>query len=107
MLPARMHYNVLKDCVEFGIHVITPSYITKEIRLLNEDALKNILVLNELGLDPGIDHMSAKKMIDEVKKIGGELTPGFESFTGGTQSLLKVIIIHGITNLLGIQEMLF
>ena len=83
MLPARMHYNVLKDCVEFGIHVITPSYITKEIRLLNEDALKkNVLVLNELGLDPGIDHMSAKKMIDEVKKIGGELT-GFESFTGG------------------------
>ena len=82
MLPARMHYNVLKDCVEFGIHVITPSYITKEIRLLNEDALKkNVLVLNELGLDPGIDHMSAKKMIDQVKKIGGELI-GFESFTG-------------------------
>ena len=78
-----MHYNVLKDCVEFGIHVITPSYITKEIRLLNEGALKkNVLVLNELGLDPGIDHMTAKKMIDEVKKIGGELI-GFESFTGG------------------------
>ena len=85
MLPARMHYSVLKDCVEFGIHVITPSYITKEIRLLNEGALKkNVLVLNELGLSPGIDHMTAKKMIDEVKKIG-ELI-GFESFTEVSRS---------------------
>ena len=83
MLPARMHFKVLKDCVEFGIHVITPSYITNEIKLLNSDALdKDVLVLNELGLDPGVDHMSAKKMIDDVQSKGGELI-GFESFTGG------------------------
>lgn len=83
MLPARMHFKVLKDCVEFGIHVITPSYITDEIKLLNSDALeKDVLVLNELGLDPGVDHMSAKKMIDDVQSKGGELI-GFESFTGG------------------------
>jgi saccharopine dehydrogenase-like NADP-dependent oxidoreductase len=83
MLPARMHYNVLKDSVELGVQVITPSYVTDEIKLLNDEALKKgVLVLNELGLDPGIDHMSAKKMIDDVESRGGKVT-GFESFTGG------------------------
>lgn len=83
MLPAHMHFKVLKDSVDCGVHVITPSYITDEIRSLNEDALKNnVLVLNELGLDPGIDHMSAKKLIDQVKANGGEVK-GFESYTGG------------------------
>lgn len=83
MLPAHMHFKVLKDSVDCGVHVITPSYITDEIRSLNEDALKNnVLVLNELGLDPGIDHMSAKKLIDHVKANGGEVK-GFESYTGG------------------------
>ena len=65
------------------VHVITPSYVTEEIKLLNDEALKKgVLVLNELGLDPGIDHMSAKKMIDDVELRGGKVT-GFESFTGG------------------------
>jgi len=83
MLPAHMHFKVLKDAVDCGVHVITPSYITDEIKSLNEDALKNnVLVLNELGLDPGIDHMSAKKLIDDVKAKGGILN-GFESYTGG------------------------
>ena len=83
MLPAHMHFKVLKDAVDCGVHVITPSYITDEIKSLNKDALKNnVLVLNELGLDPGIDHMSAKKIIDDVKAKGGILN-GFESYTGG------------------------
>ncbi|MDB9990382.1 saccharopine dehydrogenase NADP-binding domain-containing protein [Flavobacteriales bacterium] len=83
MLPAHMHFKVLKDSVDCGVHVITPSYITDEIKSLNKDALKNnVLVLNELGLDPGIDHMSAKKIIDDVKGKGGILN-GFESYTGG------------------------
>ena len=83
MLPAHMHFKVLKDSVDCGVHVITPSYITNEIKTLNENALKNkVLVLNELGLDPGIDHMSAKKLIDHVKSKGGEVK-GFESYTGG------------------------
>ena len=83
MLPARMHYNVLKDAVDLGINVITPSYVTDEIKLLNDQALKKgVLVLNELGLDPGIDHMSAKKIIDDVELSGGKVI-GFESFTGG------------------------
>ena len=83
MLPAHMHFKVLKDSVDCGVHVITPSYITDEIKTLNDNALKNnVLVLNELGLDPGIDHMSAKKLIDQVKAKGGEVK-GFESYTGG------------------------
>ena len=83
MLPAHMHFKVLKDSVDCGVHVITPSYITDEIKTLNENALKNkVLVLNELGLDPGIDHMSAKKLIDQVKANGGDIK-GFESYTGG------------------------
>ncbi len=83
ILPAHMHFKVLKDSVDCGVHVITPSYITDEIKTLNENALKNkVLVLNELGLDPGIDHMSAKKLIDQVKAKGGEVK-GFESYTGG------------------------
>ena len=83
MLPAHMHFKVLKDSVDCGVHVITPSYITDEIKTLNENALKSkVLVLNELGLDPGIDHMSAKKLIDQVKAKGGDVK-GFESYTGG------------------------
>jgi saccharopine dehydrogenase-like NADP-dependent oxidoreductase len=83
MLPAYMHFKVLKDSVDCGVHVITPSYITDEIKTLNENALKSkVLVLNELGLDPGIDHMSAKKLIDQVKAKGGDVK-GFESYTGG------------------------
>jgi len=83
MLPAHMHFKVLKDSVDCGVHVITPSYITDKIKTLNENALKSkVLVLNELGLDPGIDHMSAKKLIDQVKAKGGDVK-GFESYTGG------------------------
>ena len=83
MLPAHMHLGIVKDAINEKVHVITPSYVTEEIRSLNADAQNNdVLILNEMGLDPGIDHMSAKKIIDEIEDNGGKLT-GFESFTGG------------------------
>ena len=83
MLPAHMHLGIVKDAIHEKVHVITPSYVTEEIRSLNADAKNNdVLILNEVGLDPGIDHMSAKKIIDEIEDNGGKLT-GFESFTGG------------------------
>ena len=83
MLPAHMHLGIVKDAIHEKVHVITPSYVTKEIRSLDEAAQNNdVLILNEMGLDPGIDHMSAKKIIDEIEDNGGKLT-GFESFTGG------------------------
>ena len=83
MLPAHMHLSIVKDAIHEKVHVITPSYVTEEIRSLNADAQNNdVLILNEMGLDPGTDHMSAKKIIDEIEDNGGKLT-GFESFTGG------------------------
>lgn len=83
MLPARFHFEIVKDCVERGIPVITPSYLSDEIK--NLDALakeKGVLVLNELGVDPGIDHMSAMQFLDKKRNAGANFT-GFESFTGG------------------------
>ena len=83
MLPAHMHLGIVKDAIHEKVHVITPSYVTEEIRSLDADAQNSdVLILNEMGLDPGIDHMSAKKIIDEIEDNGGKLT-GFESFTGG------------------------
>lgn len=83
MLPASMHIHVAKKCAEIGRHFLTASYLTKEIEALN-DLFKNAdkTVIMEMGLDPGIDHMSAMKVLDRLKEKGCELT-GFETFTGG------------------------
>jgi len=83
MLPARFHIDVAKDCIELNTNLITPSYVSPEMKILNEDAKRaGIIILNEIGVDPGIDHMSAKRIIDDIESKGGELTI-FESFTGG------------------------
>lgn len=83
MLPARFHIDVIKDCIEFKKPIIAPSYITEEINTLNDEAkAAGIPVLMEIGLDPGIDHMSAMEVIDRIRNEGGNLMR-FESFTGG------------------------
>lgn len=83
MLPWTLHLNVVKKCIELKKNVITPSYISDEIRALDDAAKEaGVLVMNELGVDPGIDHMSAMKLINEIKADGGEII-NFESFTGG------------------------
>ncbi len=83
MLPARFHMEVVKDCIRFKKNLITPSYVSKELAALDQEVKDaGIIILNEVGLDPGIDHMSAKKIIDEIKADGGEISR-FESFTGG------------------------
>lgn len=83
MLPAFMHIDVAKDCIKFKKHLVTASYISEEMQALNEEAKKNELVfMNEIGLDPGIDHMSAMKVIDEIREKGGKILL-FESFCGG------------------------
>jgi saccharopine dehydrogenase-like NADP-dependent oxidoreductase len=83
MLPARFHMPLIEDCVMLKTDIVTPSYETPEIKALNDAAVENdMLIMNEIGLDPGIDHMSAKRIIDNVNAKGGELTY-FESFTGG------------------------
>lgn len=83
MLPTRMHILVAKDCVRLGKNLVTASYVSKEIFALDEKAKNTgIILLNEIGLDPGIDHMSAMQVIDSIKENGGELT-SFKSFCGG------------------------
>jgi len=83
MLPARFHIDVAKDCVAFKTNLITPSYISPEMKALNEAAKEaGIIIMNEIGVDPGIDHMSAKKILDEIEDKGGKMHI-FESFTGG------------------------
>lgn len=83
MLPAFMHMNVAKDCVKFKKHLATASYVSKEMKELDADAkAAGIILMNEIGLDPGIDHASAMKIIDHIHEQGGELT-SFQSFCGG------------------------
>jgi len=83
MLPARFHADVAKDCIAFGKHMVTASYISDEMRALDEKAKeKGLVFMNEIGLDPGIDHMSAMQVIDSIKDAGGKMLL-FESFCGG------------------------
>ena len=83
MLPARFHVEVAKDCISFGKHMVTASYISKEMKALDKAAKeKGLVFMNEIGVDPGIDHMSAMQIIDQIKGIGGKMLL-FESFTGG------------------------
>lgn len=83
MLPAFLHLEVAKDCILYKKNLVTASYISKEMKALNDEVVENNLVfMNECGLDPGIDHMSAMKVLDEIRAKGG--TPIlFESFCGG------------------------
>lgn len=83
MLPSNMHGDVARDCVEFGKHMFTASYVSGEMKLLEGEAVKKgILLLNECGLDPGLDHASAMKIIDEITEAGGTVT-SFRSYCGG------------------------
>ena len=83
MLPARFHLDVAKDCIAFNKHMVTASYISDEMKALDAAAKKKGLVfMNEIGLDPGIDHMSAMQVIDKIKDAGGKMLL-FESFCGG------------------------
>ena len=83
MLPARFHIEVAKDCLTFGKNLVTASYISDEMQNLDKEAkAKGLVFMNEIGVDPGIDHMSAMKVIDNIRDKGGKLLL-FESFTGG------------------------
>jgi len=83
MLPAHLHFEVIRVCIDIGIHVATASYLNEDVKNLHDLAKgKGITVLNELGLDPGIDHLSAVKMIHSIQEQGLKVTH-FESFTGG------------------------
>lgn len=83
MLPAFMHIEVAVLCIKHKVNLATASYISPSMAELAPEVETNGLVfLNEMGLDPGIDHMSAMQIMDDIKSKGGKIT-GFKSFCGG------------------------
>jgi saccharopine dehydrogenase-like NADP-dependent oxidoreductase len=83
MMPPSLHFLIAKDCVEYGKNLLTASYLDPQIKsLLPEIEKKGLLFVCEMGLDPGIDHMSAMKILDEVRANDGSVT-SFKSHCGG------------------------
>ena len=83
LLPYGLHPMVARKCLDLKTDMITASYVSPEMAAFDEEAKeKGIIILNELGLDPGIDHMSAMKIIDDVHAKNGKIL-SFESFCGG------------------------
>ncbi len=83
MLPPVMHIAIARMCLDIGRHLVTASYISEEMRSLDAEAKsKGLLLLNECGLDPGIDHMSAMEMLDNIREQGGQIHT-FKSWCGG------------------------
>ena len=83
MLPARFHPDIAKDCIELKTNLITPSYLAPEMKALTEKAVQaGVIIMNEVGVDPGIDHMSAMQIIHKIQGLGAEMV-SFKSFCGG------------------------
>ncbi|TRO64322.1 saccharopine dehydrogenase family protein [Christiangramia sabulilitoris] len=83
MLPARFHIEVARDCLKYSKNMVTASYISDEMKALDAEVkAKGLVFMNEIGVDPGIDHMSAMQVIDRIRDKGGKMLL-FESFTGG------------------------
>lgn len=83
MVPYSFHPIVAKYCIEFKKNMVTTSYVSDVMKALDEDAKKaGIIILNEVGLDPGIDHMEAMRIIHDIESKGGEVT-SFTSYCGG------------------------
>jgi saccharopine dehydrogenase (NADP+, L-glutamate forming) len=87
LLPPQLHLEVANDCIHLNKHLITASYVSKDIYKLSDDFRnKELIFMGEMGLDPGIDHMSAMQKIDEIKSKGGRITT-FRSNAGGLVAL--------------------
>jgi saccharopine dehydrogenase-like NADP-dependent oxidoreductase len=83
MMPPALHFLVAKDCVEYRKHLLTASYLDDKMKSLQDEiSQRKLLFICEMGLDPGIDHMSAMKIIDQIKAKGGKITY-FKSHCGG------------------------
>ncbi len=83
MMPPALHFLIAKDCVEYRKHLLTASYLDNNIKSLQQEiGHRKLFFLCEAGLDPGIDHMSAMKIIEGIKNKGGEIT-SFKSHCGG------------------------
>ena len=83
MMPPALHFLVAKDCVEYRKHLLTASYLDDKMKSLKDEiSNRKLLFICEMGLDPGIDHMSAMKIINDIKAAGGKIT-SFKSHCGG------------------------
>jgi len=83
LLPPGLHYLIAKDCIEFKKNLLTASYLDDNIKKLEQEINQNkLLFLCEMGLDPGIDHMSVMQLVTKIKKENGKIT-SFKSHTGG------------------------
>ena len=83
MMPPALHILIARDCISLKKHLLTASYLDKEIKALQSEIENSqVLFLYEMGLDPGIDHMSAMKIFDEIKEQGGSIE-SFKSHCGG------------------------
>ena len=86
LLPYQYHVQVANACLEFNKHMVTTSYVSDAMKALDKNAKsKKLVFLNETGLDPGIDHMSAMRIIHDIEKRGGKVT-SFRSTTGALQA---------------------
>ena len=83
LLPAPLHPVVADLCVKHRKHMVTTSYVSPTMKALDGPARDaGVMILNEIGVDPGIDHMSAMRIIDDVRERGGKVT-SFRSYCGG------------------------
>ena len=83
LLPANYHAEIAKLCIDLNTNMATTSYVSPEMKALDESAKQNnIIILNECGVDPGIDHMSAMRIVHDVERKGGKIT-SFMSYCGG------------------------
>lgn len=73
-LPADMHLRVAQDCLALGKNLVTASYVSPEMRELHKKAAdQGLIFLNEVGLDPGLDHMSAMRTLNAIRAKGGKI----------------------------------
>ena len=83
IMPPAFHILLAKDCLKYKKHLITSSYISEEIKALHEEAkAAGLMFMCEMGLDPGIDHMTATKIIHSIQRVAGTIT-SFKSYCGG------------------------
>lgn len=83
VMPPHLHYLLAKDCLQHSKHLITSSYLSDDIKALDEQVkAKDLLFMCEMGCDPGIDHMSTSQIFSGIKKIAGDIV-SFKSFCGG------------------------
>ncbi len=83
LLPAHLHLEVAHDCIRLKKHLITASYVSQELYRLGDEARnRELIFMGEMGLDPGIDHMSAMQRLNTIREMGGKIS-AFRSFTGG------------------------